>query len=75
MPAYQTSSPSSSLSSYSNALSCQHQLTDTLPMTYSEYLEQFETVDTYDDLMVALFERQDLIIKTNKMKHLTGLVE
>ena len=72
MPAYWTLSPSSSLSSYLNALS---QLTDSMFFTFSKCLEQFKTVDTYNDLMVMLFERQDLIIKTNKMKHLVGLVE
>ena len=44
-------------------------------MTFSEYLELFETDDSYTDLMVTLFERQDLIIKTNEMKHLAGMVE
>ena len=49
--------------------------TDTMLMTFSEYLELFETDDSYTDLMVTLFERQDLIIKTNEMKHLVGMVE
>ena len=75
MPAHQTSSPSSSLSSYSNGSSQQMRVTDTMFMTFSEYLKQFETVDAYNDLMVTLFERQDLIIKTNEMKHLAGLVK
>ena len=44
-------------------------------MTFSEYLELFETDDSYNDLMVTLFEWQDLIIKTNEMKHLAGMVE
>ena len=44
-------------------------------MTFSKYLELFETDDSYTDLMVTLFERQDLIIKTNKIKHLAGMVE
>ena len=43
-------------------------------MTFSEYLEQYETDDAYTNLMVTLFERQDLIINTNKMKHLAGMV-
>ena len=72
MPAYQNMSPSSSLSDYSNASS---QLTDSMLFTFSEFLECFETADTYDDLMVTLFKRQDLIIKTNEMKHLAGLVQ
>ena len=72
MPAYQTSSPSSSLSDYSNALS---QLMDSMLFTFSEFLEQFKTVNMYNDLMVVLFEQQDLITKTNKMKHLAGVVE
>ena len=50
-------------------------VTDTMLMTFSEYLEQFETDDAYTDLMVTLFERQDLIIKMNEMKHLAGMVK
>ena len=75
MPAYQTSSSSSSLSSYSGSSSQQMWTTDTMLMTFSEYLEQFKTNDAYTDLMVTLFERQDLIIKTNEMKHLAGMVK
>ena len=76
MPAYQTSSSSSSssLSSYSGGSTCYMQANDTMLMTFSEYLELFETDDSYTDLMVTLFERQD-IIKTNEMKHLAGMVE
>ena len=48
---------------------------DTMLMTFSEYLEQFKTDDAYTDLTVTLFERQDLIIKTNEMKHLAGMVK
>ena len=44
-------------------------------MTFSKYFEQFKTDDAYTDLMVTLFKRQDLIIKTNKMKHLVGMVK
>ena len=76
MPAYWTSSSSSSsLSSYSGGSTWQMQATDSMLMTFSKYLEQFETDDSYTDLMVTLFERQDLIIKTNEMKHLAGMVE
>ena len=49
--------------------------TNTMLMTFSKYLEQFESDDAYTDLMVTLFKRQDLIIKTNEMKHLAGIVE
>ena len=48
---------------------------DTMLMTFSKYLEQFETDNAYTNLMVTLFERQDLIIKMNEMKHLTGMVK
>ena len=65
----------SSLSSYLEASSWQMQVTNSMPISFSEYLKRFESEDTYDDLMVALFEWQDLIIKTNEMKHLAGLVE
>ena len=51
------------------------QTTNTMLMIFSEYLEQFETDDAYTDLMVTLFERKDLIIKTNEMKHLAGMVK
>ena len=76
MPAYRTSSSSSSpLSSYSGGSTQYMRTTDTMLMTFSEYLELFETDDSYTDLMVTLFECQDLIIKMNKMKHLAGMVE
>ena len=48
---------------------------NTMLMTFSEYLELFETDDSYTDLMVTLFEQQDLIIKTNEIKHLVGMVK
>ena len=51
------------------------QTADTMLMTFSEYLEQFKTDDSYANLMVTLFKRQDLIIKTNEMKHLVEMVE
>ena len=44
-------------------------------MTFSEYLKQFKTDNSYTDLMVMLFKRQDLIIKMNEMKHLVGMVK
>ena len=76
MPAYWTSSSSSSsLSSYSGGSSRKMQAIDTMLMTFSEYLEQFESNNAYTNLMVTLFERQDLIIKKNEMKHLAGMVE
>ena len=75
MPAYRISSSSSSLSSYSGGSTCYMQENNTMLMTFSVYLELFKTNDSYTDLMVTLFERQDLIIKTNKMKHLAGMVE
>lgn len=44
-------------------------------MPFFKYLGQFNNDDQYTDLMVALFERQDLMIKTNELKNLAGLVE
>ena len=72
MPAFRTSS--SSLSSFSDS---PRQLISTgLPhISLSDYLEHFENDDNYSDLMVALFRRQDLIVKTNELKHLAVLVE
>ena len=76
MPAYCTSSSSSSsLSSYSGGSTCYMRTTNTMLMTFSEYLEHFETDDSYTDLMVTLFERQDLMIKTNEIKHLVEMVK
>ena len=75
MPAYRTSSSSSSLSSYSGGSTRYMRETNTMLMTFLEYLELFETNNSYTDLMVTLFKRQDLIIKTNEIKHLAGMVE
>ena len=72
MPASQTSS--SGLSSFSDS-SQQLISTGSPHISFSDYLEHFENNDTYSDLMVALFRRQDLIVKTNELKHLAVLVE
>ena len=73
MPAYQTSSPSSA-SSFSDS---SHWLVSngSSNISFSDYHEYFESNNNYTDLMVTLFEWQDLIIKTNELKHLAALVE
>ena len=72
MPASHTSS--SGLSSFSD--SSRRLISTRSPhISFSDYLEHFENDNTYSDLMVALFGRQDLIVKTNKLKHLAALVE
>ena len=44
-------------------------------MLYPWFLEQFKTLDSFEDLMTTIFERQDFIIKMNEMQHLAGLVK
>ena len=72
MPASRTSS--SGLSSFSD--SSRRLISTRSPhISFSDYLKHFENDDTYSDLMVALFGRQDLIVKTNKLKHLAALAK
>ena len=43
-------------------------------LSFSNYLEQFETNNGYEELMVTLFEQHDFILKTNSMQHITQLI-
>ena len=43
--------------------------------SFLDYLKHFENDKTYSNLMVILFGRQDLLVKTNKLRHLAPLVE
>ena len=72
MPAYRSSSSSSDSSSGYPRRSAP---TPSIHITFFEYLRQFENDDLYEELMVAVFGRQDLIMKTNEMKHLAKLVQ
>ena len=44
-------------------------------ISFFDFLGRFENDDVYEDLMVALFKRQDLMTKTAKLKNLAGIVE
>ena len=44
-------------------------------ISFLDYLKLFSNNDSSSALMVALFEWQDLVVKTNEMKHLAPLVE
>ena len=73
MPAYCSSSPSMFSSSSDSS---QRVVSIGSPnISFFKYLKLFSDNDSSSALMVALFERQDLVVKTNKMKHLAPLVE
>ena len=72
MPAYRSSSSSSDSSSGYPRRSTP---APSIHITFFEYLRQFENDDLYEELMVAVFGRQDLIMKTNEIKHLAKLVQ
>ena len=71
MPA--TRSSSSSLSSFS--IPSRRPSPDLFKFSFSEFLERFDTDETYDEFMVTLFERHDFILKTNSIQHTAKLVK
>ena len=71
MPA--TRSSSSSLSSFS--IPSQWQSPELFKLSFTEFLEWFDTDETYDELMVTLFERHNFILKTNSIWHTARLVQ
>ena len=73
MPAYQSSSPSPSSFS-SNSYRRQVSI-GTPNFTFLNYVKLCDDDDSFDALKVALFKQQDLIVKTNEMKHLIPLIE
>src|ERR1700684_3985247 len=72
MPASRTSS--SSLSSYSMS-SRRRTLHDSSNISFTEYLERFESEEEFTGLMVSLFERHNFILKTNQMRHGASTIE
>ena len=44
-------------------------------ISFLDYVKLLNDNDSFDALKVALFERQDLVVKTNEMKHLAPLIE
>ena len=73
MPAYR----SSSLSPFSSVSdSSQQQVSIGSPnVSFIDYIKLFNNNDSFSALQVALFEWQDLAIKTNEMKYLAELVK
>ena len=62
MPATRSSS---SLSSFS--IPSRQPSPDLFKFSFSEFLNQFDNEETYDELMVTLFEQHDFILKTNSI--------
>ena len=71
MPAYHSSSPSPSTTDSSQRLV----LTGSSNISFLDYLKLFNDDNSFITLSTALFGRQDIIIKTNELKHLAPLVE
>ena len=72
MPATRASS-SSSLSSFS--IPSRRPSPDLFKFSFTEFLDRLDTDNTYDELMVTLFERHDFILKTNSIRHTARLVQ
>ena len=75
MPACHSSSPSpSSFSSSSDSF--QQPISVASPnFTFLNFIKLFNSDDSFLALQSALFEREDLTVKTNKIKYLAILVE
>ena len=73
MPAYCSSSPS--LSSFSSNSSQQLASIESPNVSFLDYVKLLNNNDSFDVLKVALFEQQDLVVKTNKMRHLAPLIK
>ena len=43
--------------------------------TFNDYVKLCDDNDSFYALQVALFERQDLTVKTNEIKHLMSLIQ
>ena len=73
MPAYR----SSSLSPFSSSSDTSQwpALIGSLNVSFLDYIKLFNNNNSFSALQVALFEWQDLIVKTSEMKHLAPLVE
>ena len=72
MPATRSPRSASSFSSDSH----RRQISIGLPnFTFNDYVKLFDDDDSFYALQVALFERQDLTVKTNEIKHLISLIQ
>ena len=75
MPAHRSSSPSLSSSSSSSDSQCRPFSVGSPNFTFLDFIKLFNSDDSFLALQSALFEREDLTVKTNEMKYLTVLVE
>ena len=73
MPAYHSSSPSP-FSSSSDTSQWPTSI-GSLNVSFLDYIKLFNDDNSFSALQAALFEWQDLIVKTSEMKHLALLVE
>ena len=75
MPAYRSSSPSPS--SFSSSSDSQRQLfsVGSPNFTFLDFIKLFNSDNSFTAIQSALFEREDLIVKTNEIKYLAILVE
>ena len=75
MPATRFSCFSSSFSSISSDSFRQQTLIGPPNFTFNDYVKLFDDDDSFYALQVALFEQQDLTVKTNEIKHLISLIQ
>ena len=72
MPAARSSRSASSFSSDSNR---RLDAIESPNFTFNDYVKLFDDDDAFYALQVALFERQDLSVKTHEIKHLISLIQ
>ena len=72
MPATHSPRSSSSLSSDFNQ---RLESIESPNFTFNDYVKLFDDDDTFYALQVALFEQQDLTVKTHEIKHLISLIQ
>ena len=72
MPATRSPRSSSSLSSDSNR---RLELIESPNFSFNDYVKFFDNDDAFYALQVALFEWQDLTVKTHEIKHLNSLIQ
>ena len=75
MPATRLSRSSSFFSSTSSDSDRRLESIEHLNFTFNDYVKLFDDDDSFYALQVALFERQDLAVKTHEIKHLISLIQ
>ena len=75
MPATRFSRSSSSASSFSSNSHRRQGSIGSPNLTFNDYVKLCDDDDSFYALQVALFERQDLTVKTNEIKHLIPLIK